>query len=51
MSRKETAAGGLKHNPYEHVTLKPRTLEIVIAACAFLIVGLFIYVISTKYVV
>ena len=42
------AAKGLKHNLYEHVTLKPRTLEIVIAACGFLIVGLVIYGIATR---
>ena len=42
------AAKGLKHNLYEHVTLKPRTLEIVISVCGVLIVGLVIYGIATR---
>ena len=36
---------GEKHprfNPYEHVALSPRTLEIVIAVCGALAVGLIV---------
>ena len=42
------AAKGIKHNLYEHVTLKPRTLEIFIAVCGILIVGLAAYGIATR---
>ena len=42
------AAKGLKHNLYEHVTLKPRTLEIVIVVCGVLVVGLAMWGIATR---
>lgn len=41
-------ASGLRHNLYEHVTLSPRTLEIVIAVCAISIIGLIAYAVMGR---
>ena len=35
---KAVQASGLRHNLYRHVTLSVRTLDIIIAVCALLIV-------------
>ncbi|MDR2725739.1 MAG: hypothetical protein LBC90_06710 [Candidatus Adiutrix sp.] len=40
LEKKVRAAGGIRRNLYEHVTLSKRTLDIIIAVCALLIFGL-----------
>ncbi|MDR3321560.1 MAG: hypothetical protein LBS93_03855, partial [Synergistaceae bacterium] len=42
MKNEKALAAGLRRNLYEHVTVSLRTLDIIIAACAILIVILVI---------
>jgi hypothetical protein len=41
-------AKGIKRNPYEHVNVSLRTLDIVIAACSAAIIILFIISVSRQ---
>jgi hypothetical protein len=40
---KAATAKGLRHNLYEHITCSVGTVDIIIAACAALIVGLTVF--------
>ena len=41
--KRARAAGGLRRNLYEHITLSKRTLDIIIAVCALLIFALTVF--------